>query len=160
MIQETAGKVCLAGNEWGVIGQKTTSQVIVQFYTVQQEGSGNSVLATFKVSYILRWWWWYCVLKNSFFSKTYEGKFLNSLPFTKPKTNFQSKSLDPYITLDLKQEGALPGLESRSAPHDIHVLSCQLLCKSKPNEEDRSNVKDRFVSSWSTMWYIMLLLII
>ena len=52
---ETAGKVCLAGSEWGVIGQKTTSQVIVQLYTVQQEGSGNSVLVTFKVSYKLRW---------------------------------------------------------------------------------------------------------
>ena len=145
--------------EW--LGKKRQVRSLYNCTLVQQGGSGNSVLATFKVSYILRlWWWWYCVLKNSFFSKTYEGKFLNSLPFTKPKTNFQSKSLDPYITLDLKQEGALPGLESRSAPHDIHVLSCQLLCKSKPNEEDRSNVKDRFVSSWSTMWYIMLLLII
>ena len=88
-----------------------------------------------------------CPQKQFFSSKTKEGKFLNSLLFTKPKTKFQSKSLDPYITLDLKQEGALPGLESRSAPHDIHVLSCQLLCKSKPNEEDRSNVKDGFVSS-------------
>ena len=82
-----------------------------------------------------------------FLSKTKEGKFLNSLPFTKPKTKFQCKTLDPYITLVLKQEGALPGLESRSARHDIHVLSCQLLCKSKPNEEDRANVKDGFVSS-------------
>ena len=42
----------MAGSEWGVIGQKAASQVIVQLYIVQQGGNGNSVLATFKLSYI------------------------------------------------------------------------------------------------------------
>ena len=42
----------MAGSEWGVIGQKAASQVIVQLYFGTTGGSGNSVLATFKVSYI------------------------------------------------------------------------------------------------------------
>ena len=134
---------CMAGSEWGVIGQKVASQVIVQLHIVQHGRKGWQCLGNIIKQVSSR---------RSFYPvlcpQTIGGhEFLSSLPFTKPKTKFQSKSLDPYITLDLKQEGALPGLEPRSVPHDIHVLSCQLLCKSKPNEEDRSNVKDGFVSS-------------